>query len=189
MAGRSTLILRLSSKDCRILEPRVMTILTGTNLGPPPLQDNQGAVTHWSHHEITNWKSLLQLYCKGIGLDLPDSPCDARVATCQRARGREGHSPSWQHRDCLAPSPKARAAQGKQAAIPNDDSALIRVAIVPECSVHCLFRQLIHSSVGRLCSEVLVVHEVIAFTICSCIFLPVTSDSAAGFAFAVYQAV
>lgn len=107
VARCQTLILRLSSKDCRIQKSNDDP--QGTDLGPPPLQENQGPMTHWSHHRITNWKSLPQLHCKQIGLDLPDSPCDPMVATCQRARGREGHSLSWQHRDCLAPSPKARA--------------------------------------------------------------------------------
>lgn len=84
--------------------------LMGTNAGPPPLQESQGAVTQRSHHENTDWKSLLQFYCKGIRLDLPNFPCDPGVATCQRARGREGHSPSWQHRDFLAVSSNEKAA-------------------------------------------------------------------------------
>lgn len=51
-----------------------MTTPTGMNLGPPPLQRSQGTVTHRSHHELSNWKSLLQLSCKGIGHDLPNAP-------------------------------------------------------------------------------------------------------------------
>ena len=136
-------------------------ILMGSNSGPHPLLENQGAMTHRSHHKITNWKSLLQLHCKGIGLDLPTSPCDSSMAICQRARGREGHSSCRQHRDCLAPSPNEKAAEGSQEVLSNDDLALKRAAVVPECLVHCLFWPSIHSSMGKWCWEVLVVHEAI----------------------------
>lgn len=165
-----------------------MTILSGTNLGPPPLQENQGAVTHRSHHKITNWKSLLQPHCKGIGLDLPDAPCDLNVATCQGARGREGHSLSWQHRHCLAPSPNAKAASGRHAAISNDSLAWMRVVSVPMfgalplSAAHSFFHG--EAVIGGSCSPW-------SYRLPHLLpYLPlVTSDCAAGFAFAISWAV
>lgn len=106
-------------------------IFTGINSDSPPLQENQGALTHRSHHKISNWKSLLQLHCKGIGLDLPNSPCDPSMAICQRARGREGHLPSQQRRRCPASSPNENAAESSQEVVSNDDLALKRVAVMP----------------------------------------------------------
>ena len=120
-------------------EKRVMMIFTGINSGSPPLQENQGALTHRSHQKISNWKSLLQPHCKGIGLDLPNSPCDPSMAICQRTRGREGHLPSQQHRRCPASSQNENAAESSQEVISNDDLVFKRAAVMPDCWVHCLF--------------------------------------------------
>lgn len=121
----------------------------GAQRGPPaPRREKRGAVSHRSHHEVTDWKSLLQLHRKGIGLDLPNSPCDPGRATCQRDGRREGHSLSWQCRNFPAPSPNGTAAPGFRKAISSDASASLRGSAEPERLVRCLLRRLIHSSWG-----------------------------------------
>lgn len=121
----------------------------GAQRGPPaPRREKRGAVSHRSHHEVTDWKSLLQLHHKGIGLDLPNSPCDPGRATCQRDGRREGHSLSWQCRNFPAPSPNGTAAPGFRKAISSDASASLRGSAEPERLVRCLLRRLIHSSWG-----------------------------------------
>ena len=161
-----------------------MMTFTGMNSGSPPLQENQGALTHRSHHKITNWKSLLQLHCKGIGLDLPNSPCDPSMAICQRARGREGHLPYRQHRRCPASSLNENAAESSGrshfqwwSGFEKSSCNARVLGTLPLLTEQSFFH-------GQVVLEASCAAWSYFFTICSCIFLR-WYQSAAGFAFAI----
>lgn len=135
----------------RILKLRVTVTLTGTHRGLPPLQKSQGVMTHRRHHKITNWKSLLQPHCKGLRLDLPNLPCDTSMATCQRARGRQGHLPFLETQiSLLYYSCKQKKHEGFQEATPRDDLAVGEQ--VPRQSIWCI--GLFFGSVAFLRGEV-----------------------------------
>lgn len=71
---------------------QLLKLLSETQLRLVPGQEHPGTMTQESDHAISNPKSSLQTHCKGMGLALPNFPCDSNMATRQRAKGRKGHS-------------------------------------------------------------------------------------------------